>query len=111
MKKLLEEIKSGQLKQVYILYGEEAYLRNQYKNRLKDALLAGGDTMNFHYFEGKNIRVGELIDLAQTMPFLAERRVILLENSGLFAHGGAGSTRRRRPKGVRSSLPRRTKRR
>lgn len=88
MKKLLEEIKSGQLKQVYILYGEEAYLRNQYKNRLKDALLAGGDAMNFHYFEGRNIRVGELIDLAQTMPFLAERRVILLENSGLFAHGG-----------------------
>ena len=29
MQKLNEEIKTGQLKQVYILYGEEAYLRNQ----------------------------------------------------------------------------------
>ena len=88
MKKLSEEIKSGELKQVYILYGEEAYLRNQYKDKLKDALLGGGDPMNFHYFEGKDVRVGEVIDLAETMPFLADRRVIILENSGLFAHGG-----------------------
>lgn len=88
MKKLSEEIKSGELKQVYILYGEEAYLRNQYKDRIKKALLGEGDDMNFHYFEGKDVKVGEVIDLAETMPFLAERRVIMLENTGLFSHGG-----------------------
>lgn len=88
MKKLAEEIKLGQLKQVYILYGEEAYLRNQYKDKLKNALLGDGDAMNFHYFEGKDVKSGEVIDLAQTMPFLAERRVLMLENSGLFSHGG-----------------------
>ena len=88
MKKLSEEIKSGQLKQVYILYGEEAYLRNQYKEKLKNALLGEGDSMNFHYFEGKDVRSGEVIDLAETMPFLANCRVIILENSGLFSHGG-----------------------
>ena len=88
MKKLAEEIKSGELKQVYILYGEEAYLRGQYKDKLKKALLGEGDPMNLHYFEGKDIRPGEVIDLAETMPFLAERRVIILENSGLFARGG-----------------------
>ncbi|MCI9314034.1 MAG: DNA polymerase III subunit delta [Lachnospiraceae bacterium] len=88
MKKLAEEIKTGQLKQVYILYGEEAYLRSQYKDKLKNALLDGGDPMNLHYFEGKDVKPGEVIDLAETMPFLAQRRVILLENSGLFAKGG-----------------------
>lgn len=88
MKKLAEEIKSGQLKQVYVLYGEEAYLRNQYRDRLKEALLGGGDPMNLHCFEGKDVRAGDVIDLAETLPFLAERRVIVLENSGLFAHGG-----------------------
>lgn len=88
MKKLAEEIKSGQLKQIYILYGEEAYLRNQYRDKLKDALLGGGDPMNLHCFEGKDVKAGEVIDLAETMPFLAERRVIILENSGLFARGG-----------------------
>ena len=88
MKELSEEIKSGQLKQVYILYGEEAYLRNQYKDKLKKALLGEGDPMNFHYFEGKDAKPGEVIDLAETMPFFAERRVIILENTGLFARGG-----------------------
>ena len=88
MKKLSEEIRSGQLKQVYILYGEEAYLRKQYRDKLKSALLGDGDPMNLHYFEGKGIRAAEVIDLAETMPFLAERRVIILEDSGLFSHGG-----------------------
>lgn len=88
MQKLNEEIKTGQLKQVYILYGEEAYLRNQYRDKLKLALLGNGDAMNYHYFEGKDVSPGEVIDLAETMPFLAERRVIILENSGLFAKGG-----------------------
>lgn len=88
MQKLNEEITSGQLKQVYLLYGDEGYLRRQYRDKLKNALLGGGDAMNYHYFEGKDINIGEVIDLSETMPFLADRRVIILENSGLFKHGG-----------------------
>lgn len=87
MKQLNEDIKTGQLKQVYLLYGEEAYLRKQYRDRLKGAL-AGEDTMNCHYFEGKDVRPAEIIDLAETLPFLAPRRVIIIENSGLFKRGG-----------------------
>lgn len=88
MQKLNEEIKSGQLKQVYLLYGEEDYLRRQYRDKLKKALAGDDDSMNYHYFEGKGVNVGEVIDLSETMPFLAERRVIIIENSGLFKSGG-----------------------
>ena len=88
MQRINEDIKTGQLKQVYLLYGEEAYLRKQYKDRLKNALCADGDTMNFHYCEGKDVNVPQIIDLAETLPFLAERRVLLIENSGLFKRGG-----------------------
>ncbi len=88
MQQLNEDLKSGQLKQVYLLYGEEAYLRKQYKDKLQVALLGEGDAMNSHYFEGKDINSGEVIDLAETMPFFSERRVIVLENSGLFKSGG-----------------------
>lgn len=88
MQKLNEEIKTGEFRQVYLLLGEEAYLRKQYRDKLKKALLGDGDAMNFHYFEGKDVSPGEVIDLAETMPFLAERRVLVLENTGLFAHGG-----------------------
>lgn len=88
MQKLNEEIKTGQLKQIYLLYGEEDYLRSQYRDKLKKALTGEDDTMNYHYFEGKDVPVGEVIDLAETLPFFAARRVILIENSGLFKHGG-----------------------
>lgn len=85
MKTLNEHIKTGQFKNVYLIYGPEVYLRKQYRDRLKDALMDSGDTMNYNYFEGKNPPVQNIIDLCETMPFFAERRVIVVENSRLFA--------------------------
>lgn len=82
MKMLIEDMKNGQFKRVYLLTGEEVYLRNQYKKRLRNALLDPEDTMNAASFEGKGINPREIIDLAETMPFFADRRVILIEDSG-----------------------------
>lgn len=84
MKSINEDIRTGQFKQAYLLYGEEAYLKKQYKNKLTEAMLPGKDQMNYSYYEGKGINPAELIDLAETMPFFAERRLIVVENSGFF---------------------------
>lgn len=84
MKSLNEDIKSGKFKNVYLLYGEEAYLKKQYKDRMTKAIIPDGDTMNYAYYEGKGINPAELVDLAETMPFFAERRLIVAENSGFF---------------------------
>lgn len=40
--------------------------------------------MNMAVFQGKKIEVGPLIELAETMPFFAERRLIVVENSNFF---------------------------
>ena len=84
MKSLNEDLKTGQLKQIYLLYGEEAYLKKQYKDKLHYAIVLPDDTMNYAYYEGKGINAKEVIDLAETLPFFAERRLIILENSGFF---------------------------
>lgn len=84
MKSLNEDIKNGRFRQIYLLCGEEIYLKNQYKNRLRNAILPKGDTMNFSYYEGKGIDVRQVIDQAETMPFFADHRLILVENSGFF---------------------------
>ena len=89
MENLNEDLKSGQLKQVYLLFGEEDYLIKQYKERLCRAILPEDDGMNYAVFEGKEIDIREVTALADTMPFFAERRLILIENSGLFKSGGA----------------------
>lgn len=87
MQRLVQDIKTGQLNHIYLLYGEEAYLRRQYRDKLREAII-GDDNMNYHYFEGKNISIGEVIDQAETLPFFAERRLIVLENSGFLKSGG-----------------------
>ena len=88
MKSLNEDLKTGQFNKVYLLYGEEAYLKKQYKDKLREGMIPAGDTMNYAYFEGKGINVNEIIDLAETLPFFAERRLIVLEDTGFFKSGG-----------------------
>ena len=60
LQQLLEDIKNGSFARVYLLYGEETYLRLQYRDKLKKALIPDGDTMNYHYFEGKDALLGSL---------------------------------------------------
>ena len=88
MQRITEDIKTGQLKQIYLLYGEEAYLVRQYRDRLMEAMLSGGDKMNVNRYEGKGVSVPEIIDMSETLPFFADRRVIILENTELLKSGG-----------------------
>ena len=84
MKSVLEDIKNQEYKQAYLFFGEEGYLKKQYRDKLIQAWNPDGDTMNYSRFEGKGIDVKEVISLGETMPFFAERRIILMENTGFF---------------------------
>lgn len=83
MQTLNQDIKERHFRPVYLLYGEEAFLKNSYKKRLQEAVI-GDDTMNFSRFEGKGMDLDEVIRMADTMPFFTEHRLILLEDSGFF---------------------------
>lgn len=84
MQNIKAHIQQNQYKPVYLLYGNEAYLKKLYKNKLKDGVLGDSDEMNYSYFEGKGIDINKIVDIAQTLPFFSERRLIIIENSGLF---------------------------
>ena len=75
MKNLQEDIKTGNFRRVYLLCGDEAYLKIQYKDKLIKALNPDDDTMNFSKYEGKGIEVREMIDLCETMPFFANSTI------------------------------------
>ena len=83
MKVISEHIKTENYKNIYLLYGDEKYLVNQYKNRLKDAII-GDDSINYGYFEGGKIDTREVISMCDTMPFFSERRLVIVENSGFL---------------------------
>lgn len=90
MKTINEHIRKNEYKRVYLLYGEEAYLRHQYRDKLLQAICPEADDMNISRFEGKGISPVEVADIAETLPFFAERRLIIIEESGWFKHGTDG---------------------
>ena len=83
----MNDIKSRQFKNVYLLYGEESYLKRFYKNKLKEAVLGEGDTMNMAVFDAGSFDVHEVMGLCDTMPFFAEHRLVLAQDTGLFKTG------------------------
>ncbi len=88
MQRIDEHIRSGQFAPLYFLYGEEAYLRNLYKRRLASALEQAFGEMNITRFDGRDTAPGQVMDLADTMPFLASGRAIILQDTGWAKAGG-----------------------
>lgn len=85
MRIINDHIKTKTFKNVYLIYGPEDYLRKQYRDKLKSAILPEEDTMNYNYYEGKGLDVREIIAMADTMPFFAQNRLLILENTGFFS--------------------------
>ena len=84
-----EDLKSGELKNIYLLYGEEAFLKKQNVDRLLHYLVPEDDGMNFARIDGKKADVEQIMGFADTMPLFAERRVVLVSDSGFFKSGNA----------------------
>lgn len=84
MQTIKTHIQQNQYKQIYLLYGSEDYLKKLYKNKLKDGMIGQDDGMNLSYFEGKGLDINKVVEIAQTLPFFTERRLIIIEQSGLF---------------------------
>ncbi len=83
MKVIKEQIKSGNFKQFYLLYGSEEYLKKLYRDKLKAAILKDNDEMNFSRFTGREADPLKIAEVAQTLPFFCDYRLIIIEESGL----------------------------
>ena len=75
-------LKSGALSRAYLLCGEESYLRRNYKARFFS--LFAGDSMNVTLLREEAANEDNIIAAADTLPFFAERRLVFVEESGLF---------------------------
>lgn len=84
MENIKKDIKNNEFKNIYLIYGEEEFTKRNIKKMLAQAIVSPDDTMNMSRFEGKGINPKEIIDLAETLPFFSDRRLILMENTGYF---------------------------
>lgn len=84
MKNIKKDLDSKDIKRSYLIFGEENYLIRSAKNMLIKGLVQDGDSMNFAKYIGKDCNASKIVDLAETLPFFADYRVILIEDSGWF---------------------------
>ena len=89
MSVLTQDLKEGRFRPVYLFYGEDAYQRNRCRDAVRNACAKDLDDMNISRFTGKDVNVSEIMEIARTLPFFADRRVILIENSELFGSSQA----------------------
>lgn len=90
MKTINQDIEQKDIRQFYLLFGAEDYLKRQYRDKLTEALVNVEDTMNYNYYEGNGLDIADVMDIGNTMPFFADQRVIVLENTGLFKKAPEG---------------------
>jgi DNA polymerase-3 subunit delta len=83
--KLKNDISASTIGCGYLFYGEESYLREYYLGELRKKLVpAGFEEFNYHRIEGKDLTVQALSEMAEAMPMLAERTLIVVTDFDLF---------------------------
>jgi DNA polymerase-3 subunit delta len=66
-------------KPVYLFAGEEAYLQDEALERLEKAI--GADPLNMEVFYASDASFDNIILATQTLPFMSERRVIIVKEA------------------------------
>ena len=83
--KLKSDLSAGTPGCAYIFYGEESYLREYYLGELRKKLVpAGFEEFNYHRLEGKDLTVQSLSEMAEAMPMMAERTLIVVTDFDIF---------------------------
>lgn len=73
---------------IYLIYGEDEFLKNKLQKDFIDKSLSQSmQMMNLDIFDEKNSNVNSIIDAFSTAPFMSEKRLIIVKNSGLFSDG------------------------
>lgn len=89
MKTLKKNWKENEFARCYLFYGAEKYLIRDYENALMKAILPeGAEMMNHDIFEEKRATAAAIMDAAETLPFLCEKRLVTVRNSEFFQKGG-----------------------
>ncbi len=88
---------------VYLFYGEETYLRDQYAKKFQDLLPAEVRDFNLDIVDGRETTIDSIINLATTLPFMSEYRVVIVKNADVFKNRRTGPNENGDPHGEKSN--------
>jgi DNA polymerase-3 subunit delta len=73
-----------ELKPIYVVYGDDVYLRREAVNAAIRAVLPEPDEVGASRFEGASARLADVVDELFTLPFFSKRRVVLIDDADPF---------------------------
>lgn len=82
---LRKGLKEKKYERLYVFYGEEVYLKELYIKKLLELVPNDGfEEFNRIIIDSKEASLSEVADTLEGFPMMSDRRVILIENSGIF---------------------------
>lgn len=87
MGKIDDDIKNG-IGKCYLIYGNDTFRRKTYEDKLrKKTVDESAQIMNVSVFNDVKTTAGQVIEAAETFPFLSDRRFILVKDCGFLSEG------------------------
>lgn len=82
-------VKRGVLSPVYIFWGSEKLLMNQMVEKVKENFLPDGlEAFNFDKIDGEKTSIKQVVDIANTMPVISDKRVVIVDNPPYLISSG-----------------------
>lgn len=86
-KDIVYNIKAKNFERIYILYGREHYLIDNAIKLFKESLNESMIDFNLDILDGKEIMLNQLLSSIETLPFMDERKIIIVKDFELLMKG------------------------
>jgi DNA polymerase-3 subunit delta len=81
----LQEVRGGRLRPVYLIYGGEPFLEEEFLREIRAATVDPQTAdFNDHVFHPAADQLPQALSVAATQPFFAERRLVVVRDSPIF---------------------------
>ncbi len=88
--KLKDDLKNQAFSSMYLLYGEESYLREHYVKELRDQVLPpGSEAFNLHEFSGNEWDFADLEEAIDSFPMMSPRSLVMVTDWDFMKLGEA----------------------
>ena len=85
LQELKKHIKDKKAEGLYLMYGEEAYGKKLYINRLSELVDDGGfPDFNKITLDAKALSFSEIDDAIESFPMMSDKKLIIIKDSGIF---------------------------
>lgn len=82
---LKKQLKEKRISGLYLLYGEETFVKESYLKKMCELVDDGGFAdFNVVMLDGKSMSINDVEDAIESFPMMSEQKLVLIKDSGIF---------------------------